>query len=295
MSRTDSVNNFIKAVKGEYNSSFTGYDGEYFSDNKFFVDNTCICKVNSDNNVMYLSMNSITPKLSLYTRELAVKSAELNVTVIYVPQWYKCDLRSHEFDKDGIISAFSVVINKLKDKKDIYSKQNLEEIKSMLELINNKCFEVPSEINSTVNEILEKMTAATQIEDAEVKEFIKNNCYYDIVQAAYFNNIYDVVFKTALKHYLNPSGEYAFLSYNDKDDRWYSSESICGIPKATMTGDEGWDIVTKYHDGTLKHGMKFGNYVAMKVMDNYLQVSCNKYSRAMFESCYQMKEKLQRK
>ena len=86
LSKYDSVNNFVNSIKGEFESSWTGYDGEYFKDGKFYVDNTCLCKVRGD--VMYLSQNSMTPKCSLYLRELTVRSNELNVKVLYVHQWY---------------------------------------------------------------------------------------------------------------------------------------------------------------------------------------------------------------
>lgn len=286
MSKFDSVNNFIKAVKGEHSSTFVGYDGERFNDNMFFVDNTCICRVKDK--VMFLPLNTITPKLSLYIRELTMQSNNIDVSIVYVPQWYSCDKRTHNFEENEIINAFTVVIDKLKDKKDIYSKNNLEEIKSILLAINSKCFKIPNTLLETVDNILEKMEIATRIENREVKKFIEENCYYDIVQAAYFSKDYDIVFKTALKQYLNPSGEYAFLNYNFEEDRWYSSESVCGIPKATMAGDDGWNLIHHYHNKTLRHGMKFGEFTIMKVMDNYLQISCNKYSKAMFEALHEM-------
>ena len=290
MGKFDSVNNFAKAVKGNFNKSWEGFNGESFRDNKFFVGDTCICRV--DKGILYLSVNSITPKCSLFIRDIVMKSQELNDTlVVYVPQWHSCDKRSHQFSEDEIINSFQIVVDKMKDRRDIYNQQHLKEIKNTLKIINERCFRVPTTLLNNVDNILGRMEAATRVEHKEVKEYIKLHNYYEIVQAAYFNKDHSIIFKTALKKYLNPSGEYAFLSYNKNDNRWYSSETICGKPKATMLGEEGIDLVTKYHNGLLRHGMKFGNYVIMKVMDNYVQISCNKYSRAMLEAIYGLQDK----
>ena len=283
MSKFESINNFVKAINGEFNGSYKGLDGESFRDNKFFVVDTCICRVVND--ILYVSANSITPKCSLFIRDIVMKANELHgKTLIYVPQWHSCDSRSHQFSKEDIINAFQIVVDKMKGKKDIYNQQHLQEIKSILNTINEKCFTVPINLINVVNTTLAKMEDATKIENEGVKEYIKYHDYYEIVQAAYFNTSHSIIFKTSLKKYLNPSGEYAFLSYNSTDDKWYSSETIYGKPKVTMTGDEGVALADAYLEGSLKHGMKFGNYVIMKVMDNYVQISCNKYSRTMLKA-----------
>lgn len=281
LSKYDSVNNFVNSIKGEFESSWTGYDGEYFKDGKFYVDNTCLCRVRGD--VMYLSQNSMTPKCSLYLRELTVRSNELNVKVLYVPQWYGCDKRSHEFSNSDIIMAFRIVIFNLKDKRDVYSKTHMEEIYSTL----SKLSFTPHKLLTDVEEILKKMNDAVKVEDKQVKKFIAKNNYYDIVQAAYFNaGDYDVKFRTALKRYLNPSGEYAFLKYNAEDDWVYSSECMCGMPKKVMTWEQAFNLSKAFYEGTARHGQKYGNYTVMRVMDNYIQVSCNKYCKDMFHAIY---------
>lgn len=281
MSKYSSVDNFIKAVKGEFENSWTGYDGEYFADGKFYVDKTCLCKV--ADGVMYLSENSITPKCSLYLRELTVRSNELNVEVIYVPQWYSCDKRTHEFSNSDIIMAFRGAVFNLKDKRDVYSKAHMEEIYSTL----NKLQFTPHKLLSEVQEILKLMNEATKVEDRAVKKFIAENSYYDLAQVAYFNaGEYDVKFRTALKRYLNPSGEYAFLKYDNNTGMVYSSECMCGMPKEVMTWQQAFDLSKAYYEGTARHGQKYGNYTVMRVMDGYIQVSCNKYCKDMFHAIY---------
>ena len=281
MSKFSSVDNFVKALKGEFSSSWTGFDGERFSEGKFYVDNTCLCKV--IDGVMYLSATSMTPKCSLYLRELTVRSNELNVDVIYVPQWYSCDKRTHEFSNSDIIMAFRTMIFTLKDKRDVYSKTHLEDIYSTLKKLNF----TPHKLLTEVEEILKKMNDAVKVEDKQVKKFIAENSYYDIAQAAYFNaGEHDVKFRTALKRYLNPSGEYAFLKYDNETDMVYSSECMCGVPKKVMTWEQAYNITRAYYDGTARHGQKYGNYTIMRVMDGYIQVSCNKYCKDMFHALY---------
>ena len=281
MSKYTSVDNFVKSFKGQFSNEWRGLDGEYFLDNKFYVDDTCLCKVTSD--AMYISQNALTPKCSLYLHELTVRSNELNANVIYVPQWYKCDKRTHDFSNSGIIEAFRVAVFELKDKRDIYSKAHLEEIRATLLKLNF----IPHKLKAEVEEILSKMNEATRVEDKAVKKIISENSYYDIVQAAYFNfGDYDVRTRMLLKQYLNPSGEYAFLSYNRDDGYIYSSECMCGLPKKTMTLEEGLAIGTAYLGGTAKHGQKYGRFTIMRVMENYIQVSCNRYCKEMFQAMY---------
>lgn len=282
LSKYNSVDNFIKAVKGEFSDSWTGADGEYFKDKKFYVDNTCLCKIN-DEGTMYLSQSAITPKLSLYLRELVVRAEELSKNVIYVPQWHSCDKRSHEFSNADIIMAFRIVIFNMKDKRDIYSKANMEEIISILK----KLKFTPHKLLAESEEILSKMNEAVKVEDKAVKKFIEKNTYYDVAQVAYFCvGDYDIKFRTALKRYLNPSGEYAFLKYNVEDGWIYSSECMCGMPKKVMTFEQGFNLGKAYYEGTARHGQKYGDYTVMRVMDNYIQVSCNKYCKDMFHAIY---------
>ena len=80
LSKYDSVNNFVNSIKGGFESSWTGYDGEYFKDGKFYVDNTCLCKVHDD--VMYLSQNSITPS------NLSTVIVALNFVILSNPLGY---------------------------------------------------------------------------------------------------------------------------------------------------------------------------------------------------------------
>lgn len=284
MSKFDSVNNFIKSVKGEFNKSWTGIDGECFSNNRFYVDGTCLCRIYRG--FMFIPMNYLSPKCSLYAHELVICEHRLRVTLLFVPQWRSCDMRSHQFSKEDIINAFTIVINQLKNSNSIYNKSKLEDIKHTLKVINEKCFKIPPELITLTENILEKMKLAVSIKDNEIKKFIENNTYYDIVKKAYFDNTVDIQFKTTLRQYLNPTGEYAFLKFNEDEQRWYSSETLCGTPKAAMSLEEGWQFLQVFHNDGLKHGMKFGEYTIMKVTDGYIQISCNKYCRELFEALY---------
>ena len=61
---------------------------------------------------------------------------------------------------------------------------------------------------------------------------------------------------------------------------------MCGMPKKVMTREQGFNLSKAFYEGTARHGQKYGNYTVMKVMDNYIQVSCNKYCKDMFNAIY---------
>jgi len=281
LSRVESVENFIKSLKGEFDSEWFGFDGEYFVEGKFYVNNTCLCKVVDD--IMYISSSSMTPKCSLYIYELVTRSYELNLKILYIPQWYSLDKRSHEFSESDIINAFKNAVSELKDKRDVYSKARLEDIYDVLK----KLEFVKADFLSEVEKILKLMNNALELEESAVKNFIKENSYYNVVQVAYFGaGDYDIKFRTALKKYLNPSGEYAFLKLDLNTKMIYSSECKCGMPKEVMPMEVGYNLGKAYYEKTARHGQKYGNYTVMKVMDNYIQVSCNKYNKDMFNAMY---------
>ena len=291
MSKSDSVEKFIKELN-EGNDMWCGLDGECFKDSVFSVDKTPLCRIEGDK--LYVSATSITPKCALYIREITVRSAQIAPTVIYVPQWYRCDSRCHNFSQEGIIQAFKDEYDTLKDKKDVYSRNHLENSLKTMQHINANCFKIPASLIKDAEKTLKQMNSAIKIEDSKVREFINSHSYYEIVEAAYFSKDTDLKTMTALRRYLNPSGEYAFLHLNKEDLRWYSSETMCGAYKPTMTLEQGIAVGWDYLNGRAVHGMKYGDYVVMKVMENYIQISCNKYTREMMRAAvnYAIDEKL---
>ena len=281
--KANSVTKFIEELN-DGKDMWCGFDGECFANNVFSVDKTPLCRIDGD--TLYISATSITPKCALYIRELTLQASKLASKIIYIPQWHTCDKRCHSFSREEIIQAFKDEFETLKDKSDIYSKSHLENMLSTMNYINENCFPIPKTLINDTAKVLKKIDKAVKIEDKKVKEFINTHTYYEIAEKAYFTPGVDIKFMTALRKYLNPSGEYAFLNYNPVDDKWYSSEKLCGLPKATMCGEDGLQIARLYHTNQIKHGMKFGDFTVMKVMDSYIQISCNRYTRAMIESCY---------
>ena len=285
MDKFEIVKNFIESITNDKIKPNKGFNGEYFCDKKFYLDETCLCKVTD--NAVYISKNMITPKCSSYLSELKSSLQRFNMPILSIPQWYGFDTRTHEFDEKDIIASFYVELNQLKGNVSIYSKIHLEELLGTLELINEKCFVIPNKLIEEVNNVIQNMCDIINPENNEVKKFIEETDYYELVRIAYFSNEKSMSFRTELKKYLNPSGEFAFLNYNDNEGIWYSSETLCGLPKATMNFEEGWGVLKAYHDGTARHGVKFGKYIVMKVTDGYIKISCNKYCKKLFEACYQ--------
>ena len=288
MSKSDSVEKFIHELN-EGKDMWCGLDGECFANNVFSVDRTPLCRIDGDK--LYISAMSITPKCALYIRELTMRSSQIAPHVFYIPQWYRIDERCHDFSREGIIEAFKDEYDVLKNKKDVYSKAHLENLYKTMLSVNEKCFKVPSILITEAEKTLNKMNKAIRIEDSKIRKFIAENDYYEIVRVAYFDKSTDVKTMTALRRYLNPSGEYAFLNYNAEEKKWYSSETKCGAYKPTMTLEQGYSVGRDYLDGKAVHGMKYGEYIVMKVMENYIQISCNKYTREMMKAAVEHIEK----
>lgn len=285
MDKIDIVKDFVLSLKNNEIKLGKGFNGEYFADNKFYVDKTCLCKVTS--NAVYMSKSSITPKCSSYLKTLRNLLEELKLPILYIPQWYYSDTRSHQFEENEIISSFYEEISLLRDNISIYSKIHLEELLTTLDLIDDKCFKIPKELTDEIKQVIDNISVSINPQNKEINKFIKETEYYELVRVAYFSHEKNETFRTALRKYLNPSGEFAFLNFNDKEGIWYSSETLCGLPKATMNFEEGWGVLKSYHDGAARHGMKFGKYTVMKVTDGYIKISCNKYCKKLFEACYQ--------
>lgn len=288
MSKFESANNFIKSIKQEFKSCWNGEDNESFCDGKFYVDKTCICAITDE--AVFISSHTLFPKSALYISEIAKLAGNLNLPIFYIPQWQYFDERHHEFTKDGIINAFQESCKKLKDKKDIYSKQELSEILATMQQIDIKLFKIPESLLNDAANSLKIMEEAISVHDKKLKEFIETHSYYELTQYAYFLPNVETTFRTALKRYLNPSGEFAFLRIDYETQRIYSSECYCGEHKDVMSFEEGYAIGTAYLKGIAKHGQKYGRYTVMKVMDGYIQISCNKYTRKTMEAAVERLE-----
>ena len=290
MSRFESVNKYITSLQGGLVDKWLGFDGEYFKEKKFYVNNTCLCKYKhsplTGENILFVSASSITPKCALYLHEITVQASKLDCDVVFVPQWYSTSERHHEFAKEDIIKAFETAYEQSKGKKDNFTKRRLENLLDTVLVVHKTLCPVPLQLIANLETAVSEMQDIGQVNNKEIGEFINNHTYYEIVQAAYFDLNVPIKLKTGLRTHLNPSGEYAFLKVDVDKEQVYSSESICGAPKEVMNLQEASDCLIHWHNKTIRHGMKFGKYTIIKVLGGYLQIGCNKYCKDMFDAFY---------
>ena len=274
-------NKSVKKYLENTNLNWSGFNGEYVQDNKFYLNKTCLGAFLRG--VLYVSGNSITSKCSQYIKELIAVASSMKIKVVEIPQFYYTHNLHHEFTESGIITAFEDAVNKIKDNRDVYSKSVLEKYKKA---IHELWFKVPESLENTITTALTEIEKVLEVEESEFKELLEKHSYYELAQIAFFREgQYSGELRTKLRKYLNPTGEYAFLRA-DADGWTYSSECKCGLPKKVMTLEETKAITKAWFTGTARHGQKYGKYTIMKVMDGYIQVSCNRYCKAMFDALY---------
>lgn len=289
MKKFESIELYVSAIKNnKFNEQHTGFDNEEFHGKLFFVSKTCICCYEKNKNVLFVSDNSITPKCATYTRELKKQlTANFNCTVIHIPQWYCSDTRSHKFTLKDIINAFTECFNELKNKRDVYTKKTAEHLLKELTAVSNSIYKIPEKLLQDYKNLCTELTETVKTQIEEVNEFINSHNYYEIVKKAYFTKNINTTYKTALREYLNPTGEYAFLLIDFENKNVISSETICGASKIVMSLEDATRLSCAIHDRIVKHGQKYGNYVIMKVTDNYVQIGCNKYSMEMLNAFHE--------
>lgn len=288
MYKFESIDLFISALKDTNKpNSYSGYDTEKFLKNKFYVGNTCACKYDMEKNVLFVPTTSITPKCATYVKQLKAKLiAEFKCHVIHVPQWFYSDTRSHDFTFKSILKAFEDELTLLEQKHDIYTQKNTEKLLKELSALSDLTYEVPENLVNRYKTLLNSLKKIEENYTREVREFINSHTYYDIVVEAYFSKSVDIAFKTALRNYLNPTGEYAFLYIDYENGNVITSETICGAPKIVMNLEDSYNLSSAVVDGTIWRGAKYGNYTIMKVHESYIQIGCNKYTIQMIHEFY---------
>ena len=186
-----------------------------------------------------------------------------------------------------IINAFTECFSELKNKRDIYTKKTAEHLLKELAAVSNSIYKIPKKLLQDYKNLCAELTETVKTQIEEVNEFINSHDYYGIVKEAYFTKNVNTTYKTALREYLNPTGEYAFLLIDFENKNVISSETICGASKIVMSLEDATRLSSAIHNGTVKHGQKYGNYVVMKVTNNYVQIGCNKYSMEMLNAFHE--------
>lgn len=268
------------------------YEQAFYNNDTLFVDNTAICKVVTGvNGEKYLLMTKegITPKIATFVNELAPASRISPLYIIKVPQYRKGHAYSHDFSEDDLGEVLNSLMLDLrlveKKNRTVYNCNKYKELYNLLLRLRNEIYPEIS-IKAEVTKTFEAVEEHLKEIDKKVSKFIKNHSLKEVIDIAYFNGECDCVesvdenFKLLLRNALDTKGELQFLKVIDG--------VICtpdigldGKFRQVMNLDDAISFTDDVLAGTVKHGMKYGDFTVMSVKEDGVKISCNKYSKEM--------------
>lgn len=268
------------------------YEKAFYDNDTMYVDNTAICKVVTGlNGEKYLLMTKegITPKIATFVNELAPASRINPLHIVKVPQYRKGHAYSHNFSEEMLGEVLNSLMLDLrlieKKNRTVYNCNKYKELYSLLLRLRNEIYP-QIHILAEVSETFEDVEKHLEEIDKKVSKFIKKHSLKEIVDIAYFNGECDCVesvdenFKLLLRNALDTKGELQFLKVIDG--------VICtpdigldGKFREVMNLDDAISFTDDVLAGTVKHGMKYGDFTVMSVKEDGVKISCNKYSKEM--------------
>lgn len=270
-------------------------EGAFYRGDTLFVDNTAIARfVNGVQNqrVLLISADGLSPKITPYLPELESASKVNPKNIFKIPQARATSKLSHTFDIYGIHSIIEARLDHIskqieEKERTVYLCNQYMKLYTLYESLRTRVLRpLPYELEweaeyGACEEHLEEI-------NTKVSQFIKEHSYKELVDIAFFRgdlpeiNI-DENFRSLLRSALNSSGDLSFLKVLEDGNTYSPDLDKDGKYRFVMSNEDSINLTEEMLAGTLKHGMKFGNFTIMSKSHGYIKISCNKYTPEMLK------------
>lgn len=287
--RNLAVDEFLGIALGIEKASARGFDGVFYNKEVFGVDGVVIARVvrDVDGELLLLTgKNDLSPKISEYGP--ALRSQDKIKKQIMVEYGRGKSVWNHGFTSEGMYAAYSELLEKLAGDYGTNYKANqflgvYRVFKELKERVFTDWEDRWSEAAATVKKWLCDLKDITA-------DYIASHSYRELVDIAFFDG--DVVdlpagiskeqFLLLLRAAMVQGDDVRYLKFID--GAFYTPDKDAdGNYRRVMSYTDGRKCIDLVLSGDIRHGMKFGDYTCMKQTPEWIQLSCNRYSRELFD------------
>lgn len=300
-----SVKKFIEHLDNPGSPSYEDFpaEGAYYACETFFVDDTAICLVTENVNherTLLISATGLSPHITPFIPELISYSKVHPQNIYRIPQARYGGKMYHVFDRRGIYEIYNTTLKNINlNPMTVYNcRKFIQHYEDYMRLRENVMQDLPNEPSWL--DTYEVCKRHIDIVNHTVTEFIKTHSLRECVDVAFFKgeceglNV-DENFRNLLRSALNSSGDLAFLKVID-GDVYTTDIGPDGKYRKIMDYEDAINLTGHLVDGTLKHGMKFGDFTIMSQKGGLVTISCNRYTPEMLlsvrEDCLKQHEEL---